>query len=503
MTRRNGSHATGSLVLALLAACDAGGPEPPIPARIVLVSMDTVRADHVTGYGALDTTPELDRIASEGVRFENAYAASNYTIPSTMSIFTGLDPVEHGVTTADARLSPDVPTLAERLSAAGWRTAAFHEGGYVGSQYGFDRGFQRWIRHDRIAVVGEALDDLLGWIRDAPDEPYFLFVHTYAAHFPYGGFDDYRRAHPERGLPSDEELAELRALGARTRLADADVDLRITAILHNHLAERHADFVPAGKNRFPEAFFDRPTFAQDVAAMRASYDERIRQIDRALGAIRRALEERGQWEDTLLVVLSDHGESFFEHGLSRHDYVPFDEALKVPFVVSWPRVLRECARVVDDLVWHLDLYPTLVRLAGVDALDAPGARERPDRRDLTGLLLGRSGLDPERAVFPSALRPAHLPQEPLRRVVVTPAWKYVEGHPWFGDPEGLLFARGADPLERANLRVERPETVAELSQRLERHVERLSASSAIRSGDGEPSAAELDELRELGYLDDG
>jgi len=490
----------GALVLA--AGCGAGDEPWPRPARVVLVSMDTVRADFVSGYGERNTTPELARIAAEGVRFENAYAASNYTIPSTMSIFTGLDPLEHGVTTADARLADDVPTLAERFSAAGWRTAAFHEGGYVGAQYGFDRGFHRWRRHDRLAVVNDGLDDVLAWMREASDEPYFLFVHTYAAHFPYGGFEDYRARNPERGLPSDAELARMRAVGARTRLKGAPVEDRITAILHNHLAERHGDFIPAGRNRFPEEFFDSATFESDIAAMQRAYAERIRQVDRALGVLRRTLEERDQWEDTLLVVLSDHGESFFEHGLSRHDYVPFDEAMKVPLVVSWPRVLDGRARVVHDLVWHLDLYPTLVRLAGL-AHAGERVLERLDRRDLTGLLAGDEELDPERAVFPSALRPAHLDQEPLRRVAVTNDWKFIEGHAWYGDPDGLLFDRRTDALEERNLRADRPGVTRELEERIDDHVEGLGASRASRQADGgRPSAAELDELRALGYVDD-
>ena len=299
-------------------------------------------------------------------------------------------------------------------------------------------------------------------------------------------------------MPTDDELTALRERGARTRLSDAEPAERIDAILYNHLADRHEDFIPAGKNRFPEEFFDSASFAADVEALKRSYDERIRQIDRALGELRRTLEELGQWEDTLLVVLADHGESFFEHGLPRHDYVPFDEAMRVPLVVSWPRVLGGRARVVDDLVWHLDLYPTLMRLAGLD-----GARERVDRRDLTGLLLGTDQLEADRAVFPSALRPAHLEQEPLRRVVVTPEWKFIEGHEWYGDSEGLLFGT-SDRAELQNLREERPEVAAELKQRIELHTGRLSVSTALRNGsDVEPSAADLDELRELGYLDDG
>jgi hypothetical protein len=190
-------------------ASGVAGTEPGErrPGRIILLSMDTVRADAVD---SAELAPNLAAVAEQGVRFEAFYAASNYTIPSHMSIFTGLDPAEHGVTLAHARLSPSVPTLAELLGEAGYRTRGFHEGGFIEARFGFARGFEVYRRYPRVEVVREALPAVLEWMGDRGSEPYFLFLHTYAAHFPYGGFDRYRREHPERGLPTDATLREWR-----------------------------------------------------------------------------------------------------------------------------------------------------------------------------------------------------------------------------------------------------------------------------------------------------
>jgi arylsulfatase A-like enzyme len=161
--------------------------------------MDTVRSDRVNDA----TAPALGAIAGGGVRLPRFYAASSYTIPSHMSIFTGLDPAAHGVHRQRSALAPEVATLAEVLAEAGFRTQAFHEGGYVEGRFGFARGFEDYRRAPRIAVAREVLPDVVTWIRAHADERWFLFLHTYAAHSPYGGYDRYRAEAPERGLLSD------------------------------------------------------------------------------------------------------------------------------------------------------------------------------------------------------------------------------------------------------------------------------------------------------------
>jgi arylsulfatase A-like enzyme len=480
------------------------------PARIVLVSMDTVRADRADGSDAA-ATPALAAIAAQGVRFTRFYAASSYTMPSHMSIWTGLDPAEHGVHASLAELAREVPTLPELLRAAGFRTMAFHEGGYVAARFGFARGFERYVELPRAALVGPALEGVTAWMREHAAEPYFLFLHTYAAHYPYGGLARYRAEHPERGLPDAAGLAALRERHAlRVRRgpgAEAPPEERLLCSLLNQLADSHAELLDCGDTTLPPDFVRSPHFEDDRAAIERSYVARIALVDRALATLRDVLRDSGQWDDTLVVVTSDHGEAFFEHGLYKHEYVPFDEVLRVPLVASWPRGLGTRARVVDGLAWHLDLLPTLLGLAGVPPPPGLGGR------DLRGVLLGKEEIPSGRAIFPAVLRLAHEEPRPLRRVALEGPLKWIAGQPEFGDAQGFVFDLASDPGERRNLRAERAGDAHRLEERAHEWERGLVPRPPVDQRDGRPLAPdahdappalpeeERERLRVLGYLD--
>jgi arylsulfatase A-like enzyme len=502
---KNRSPRISALAALLVIGC-SGESSVPRPPRVILISMDTVRADRVSGYGSADTTPRLAAIAREGVLFRDSYGASTYTIPSTMSIFTGLDPLEHGLDSNSTRLSPDVPLLAELLQEAGYRTQAFQEGGYVDARFGFDRGFEEYRELPRIATVDEALPEVLAWMREQADQPYFLFLHTYAAHFPYGGMERYREAHPERGLPGPDELGAPREVVHETWREEREAQ-RFHALC-NYFAERREECI-GNHTRLMEDFPETEYFELDVAQIRTSYDERIARIDAAIGGIQTTLVELGQWEDTLLVVVSDHGEAFFEHGLERHDYVPFNECLRVPLVISYPRRLRDRpGHLVEGLTWHLDIMPTILGLTGIPA---PPHRQG---RDLTAVLLGRAEIEAERAIFPAVQRPAFQPPLPLRRIAMQGSEKWVQGHIHFGDREGFLFDLAEDPGERRNLRSERRARFDDLGSLARAYEKSLRLHSPVDQRTGLPVNADAtdlppelteegwEKLRSLGYVGD-
>lgn len=482
------------IALGLLAACSPGTENGIRTPRIILVSMDTVRADHVGGYGAVDTTPALARIAAEGVRFDDFHAASTYTIPSHLSIFTGRDPVE--VMRPSGRLRSSATTLTEILAGAGYRTVAFHEGGYVASLFGFDRGFDQYTELRRVAAVDEELPRVLEWIRTAGDEPYFLFLHTYAAHYPYGGYERYRVESPERELLSPKDIRRLRRVAAQGRLDEEPEEVRREIRFYNHLVRLGGEQIPIEGNRLPEDFPGSQHFEADRAALLASYDERIRLVDRALAEIRATLEDLGQWEDTLLVVTSDHGEAFFEHGLQRHGYVPYSEVLKVPLVISYPRRLGAVAPlVVEGLAWHLDLMPTILGLAGVPS------RAPTSGRDVSAVILGEEEIG-ERWIFPAVQEALHRSPEPHRRVALHGDLKYVEGHARFGDAEGYLFDLRSDPGETRSLRAERPDVFAAMAEAAHRWSAEHTPGKRVGADDApiELSEQQRDDLRALGYV---
>jgi len=351
--------APSALIAALLVACSPSAPSGPrrtetpgrklAPTRgYVLISIDTLRADHVGAYGyQRPTTPFLDSLAARGVLFERAYTPIPATLPAHLSMFTGLYPGEHGVYPPSGVLSPEIPTLPEAFRAAGFRTAGHSEGGFVMGGYGFARGFDEWTDSEYTSdadvdrTFGRGAEFLS---RVRPGERFFLFLHTYSVHDPYappGGAGEFWSGPPPAGA-----------------------------------------FDPTGENL---ASFNRGRLAADKRAgayYRALYDASIRYVDGALERLYAELERLGLADETTIVVTSDHGEEFLEHGRLAHTQV-YPECLHVPLVVVPPG--DGPAVRVPALVQLVDLPATLAALAGI----APPAASRG--RDLAPLVADPAG----------------------------------------------------------------------------------------------------------------
>jgi arylsulfatase A-like enzyme len=318
---------------------------PAGAANVILISIDTLRADHLPSYGyARDTAPFVDEyFARGGVLFESVSAASAVTAPSHMTIFTGLQPSAHGVTDGLRTLPPTIPTLPEELRAHGVTTAAFTEDGWVGVHQGFARGFDRFVENKSAEImvpegqVDRTFARARAWFERHGDRRFFLFAHTYQVHEPY--------APPPRyaGL-----------------------------------------FAGAGADALPH-----------LRAM-ADYDREIRYVDDELRDLVSALERAGLAEDTVLVLTSDHGEEFLEHGLISHGGHLYEESVRVPLLLrgpGFPAGLR-----VATPVAQADLMPTLLALFGV--APPPGGQARSllelarggDAPDLAGRPLFSEGL---------------------------------------------------------------------------------------------------------------
>ncbi len=306
----------------------------------ILISIDTLRADHLGCYGySRDTSPFIDSLAARGAVFENAYAQLPGTLPSHMSMFTGLYPAEHGVYPPNGVLSEEIKTLPEILSAGGFRTAGHTEGGYVDGSYGFARGFAEFndesyeVECDVERTLARGMDFLE---RLGESERFFLFLHTYAVHDPYPDvrlpdnfhfpMKTYGKPFWPGGLPADAveptgpHLAELNRRGAMPR-------------------EEILDYY------------------------RAVYDAQIRYLDDLLRDFFARLESLGLSDDVTVVITSDHGEEFAEHGRLLHEQV-YREALHVPLIVLHPGLAE--GRRVPELVESIDIAPTLMELAGVE-----------------------------------------------------------------------------------------------------------------------------------------
>jgi arylsulfatase A-like enzyme len=323
--------------LGLAAAVDrwrtAAGP------NLVLISIDTLRADRLGAYGyALPTSPTLDaRLAREGTVFEDVYSQSPKTTPSHMTLFTSLYPSVHGVEMwargeeTGPRLHPAVHTLAEVLKGAGWDTAAFTSGANVHRSRGFDDGFDVYKHSDQLART-------LAWLDRRRGHRFFLFFHTYEVHDPYLPAPKWQSAFVHGGAP--------RLLETVARLRD------------NGGGWKHAHRL------FWESV--TPGDADDRRSLSALYDAAIRSMDeRTLTPLLARLDALGLARDTLVVFTSDHGEAFGEHGAYLHDDL-YAGTLRVPLVLRFPGRVP-AGRRIPDRVRLLDVMPTVLDLLGVPA----------------------------------------------------------------------------------------------------------------------------------------
>ncbi len=282
----------------LAAPSAAAGAEPPPRPDIVLITIDTLRPDALGWIGGTNATPAIDAIAASGFRFPSAIAPAPLTLPSHVSMMTGLTPPRHGVRDNGRLLAASGPeTLAERLAGAGYTTAAFVSGFPLSSRFGLDRGFGQYDdRFEARPHQGGELersakataDAALGWLAETPG-PRFVWVHFYDPHDPYSG---------------------------------------------------------------------RPVGTFDSAAqMRRAYDAEVRAVDDAVARLRAALPAG---ERTLTILTADHGESLGEHGETTHGFFVYQSTIEVPLVIAWPG--RIPAGQSRSRVGLVDLAPTVLAL---------------------------------------------------------------------------------------------------------------------------------------------
>jgi arylsulfatase A-like enzyme len=353
------------LVGAVAALVSSGGCSRPVERpNVVLVVLDTVRCDY-TGCGRSESfTPNLDGLMAEGTRFTNAWATAPWTPPSHGSIFTGLLPSEHGCTARNPRLPSEVTTLAERMSDAGYETAAFHSNPWLALEMtDLTRGFEvlKEETTTEMTVFGESSQGGPENVRNSSEwlnsrdgsKPFFMFVNILEAHLPYDPPADYRR----------EELS----------------DLPPDAMIRTRWA-----------NEFNAGVYDPERV--NWRNYRRLYAGDVHTADAYLGEILGELKSLGLYEDSVIIVTSDHGENLGDHGLVDHQFGVFETLLAVPLVVRAPGRMAIGTR--DDPTMLSDIYTTVLDIAGVDQeaalthsrslLQRPANRDRPMIAEYSG-----------------------------------------------------------------------------------------------------------------------
>jgi len=471
------------VVLAAAAAWAAGtllrpAPRGPLPARaaapagapnVLLIMVDTLRADHVSCYGgAAVRTPHIDALAAEGIRYANAFSQASWTRPSVATILTGLYPSSHGAIHKADRLPDRVDTLAEMLQRGGYRTIGFANNANVSAAFNFQQGF------DEYHYL-------------APD--FFFAADEPAAQLAlYSGLRLVRERFLARRLdvrhyyqPAEDVTAAVR------RWLDARPVEREPLFLFVHYMDPHDPYFAHPFGGEAVARVANPNPAPELAEkLHRLYAGEVAYLDQHLGVLFDDLRRRGLWEKTLVVLTADHGEEFQEHGGWWHGKTLYDEQVHVPLLVKPPG--RHGGRSMDELATSLDIAPTILAAAAL-----------PLSPILPGHVLPLDGGAPpaRRSVFAEEDLEGNVLQ-----AVRTLEWKLISANA--DNPRGLaaeeLYALMRDPAERTNVLRTAPAEAEMMRAELGRSVlEARAHAGASEQGGGD--AATHERLRALGYVD--
>lgn len=399
---------------------------------VVVFLADTLRGDRLGCNGfSRPASADIDRFSRRAMSFENCLAGANWTKPSTASILTGLYPSSHRATKRTSALANATDTLAEILHLRGYATGAFVANGWIfDATAGFRQGFETFVKFlpdestRRSKPAGEdVVDSCLEWLASIDRaEPFFAYVHVVDPHGPYLPPAGYR----ERFV-------------TRQRSLDGDgptID---------------GDFAREDDARLSSIDEDDRKLLEDLYVGEVAY------TSAAFGKLLRGLEERGVREETMILFVSDHGEEFREHDGWRHNPHLYREVIRVPLLVSFPRLTRLEGKHYPAPVGHVDLLPTVLDVIGMDAPD------ELDGQSLLELALANEDLD-TRPLF------AESNEDGIRRTAVLESgMKYIRQT----SPNEVeyLFDVAGDPGERVNLAESRPDVVEALRQRVETFAE--------------------------------
>jgi len=447
---------------------------------IILISLDALRQDHLGCYGyTRPTSPNIDALAQDGVLFEEAHATSNWTLPSHTSLLSALYGSSHGVYRPDQNISPSLPLLAEVLRNSGFFCQAITGSGFINPFYGFWRGFDSYdqgpgalTKGDSAGRVFEAAADWLGGIAD---KDFFLFLHTYQVHGPL-----------DPPAPYNEMFVPKNARWSSFSYA-------------TELGGKSGSFKTLSES-------DR----ENVVGL---YDGEVRYTDDVLiGPLIAKLKELRLYDQTMIILLSDHGEEFMERGSWQHGHSLYEGALRVPLIIKLP-ASRSAGRRVRGLCSLVDAMPTIL-----DELKIKTARLDLDGESLSPLIKGKKRRNygfladtsyPSIDFEKTADTPASEPPVPDIVSWVEPEYKLIlhrklseenaAGYspPRPSRPDIELYDRKKDPGEKINLAAKRPDVVRRMLRRIQEIYSRPPKGKAGRIRiDGKLE----EELRALGYI---
>lgn len=321
--------------------------------NIILISIDTLRTDVLSSYGSVVvSTPNIDKIASDGYLFTQAYSPAPWTLPAFSSIMTGVNPLVHKTTDSKSKLPETFTTIAEYLASSGYKTGAIGKNVFLHPEYNIDQGFMEYNFYPkrnelvdsfggafiRVAFPGsfktdastsDLTDISINWLNENQDRDFFLWIHYFDPHIPY--------------TPPEEYIVD-----------SNDTESSIGNNFQSAGIIRGGHYSPN---------------LSDRERIRQLYDAEVRYVDDNIGRLLETLEELDLYKDSLIIVTSDHGEEFWEHGGFEHGHTLYNELINVPLIIKLPS--KENNKSIDIPVTTQSLMPTILELSEIEHENGP------------------------------------------------------------------------------------------------------------------------------------
>jgi arylsulfatase A-like enzyme len=420
--------------------------------NVLVICVDSLRADHLGCYGyKRNTSPHIDTVAHDGVLFTTAISQAPWTKPSVASLFTSMYMSVHNVwygykDTKDfaisCTLSKDIVTIAEILKIHGYETAAFGQKLHLSKEFGFKQGFD--LLNMKLGKCANITKNVISWFQKRHPNKFFVYIHYDDAHFPYNPPDKFKMydVYKSSANVTGENFKAIRS--GEIKLSKEDI---------NHII--------------------------------ASYDGEIRCVDEEIGFLLKQLDGMGYGNNTLLIILADHGDEFMEHGGVAHGHTLYEELIRVPLIMKGPAIPKKVQ--ISGLAQSIDIAPTIL-----DILDLQPDREM-EGKSLVPLIF--RGEDVHDYVYSERKT---LNTEGFLRTIRSRRWKLIRD---FETKQNLLFDLENDPGEVANVQDQYPQITADLELRLS---EWLNRENAKVNKTRFQSAVKIDEatkerLKSLGY----
>lgn len=408
--------------------------------NVILVSFDALQAAHVgsLGYKQRNVTPTIDAMAKDGFNFTRNMSVASWTVPASMTWFTGVYPSEHRLTNKFSvfnppagnklsnlkELSPELVTLAELLKENGYATGGFTGNAGVSGFFGYGQGFdQYFFEKGKFGSMGVSIPKALEWLKDNKNRKFFMFLHGYDMHgqnVPVEGFD--------------------------YRFVDKGYDKKFTGSAAEQEALREE-----GLEKGSASLRD-----EDVRFWRAIYDEKIQRTDAKFKGFLEELKQMGLMDKTIFVLTSDHGTEFHEHKRFDHGFSLYDELIHVPLIIKLPKV--KAGKVITDQISSIDVMPTILDLLDIKVPDKVSKQMRG--QSLTPALKGKP-------VAKDVYSETDYRQYTYKRSVITKdGWKFIYT---LENKSRELYNLKKDPQELNNLVEREPRRAYELEQKLFAH----------------------------------